>query len=201
MTDSLALPHTGLNAPRWPLCGVGRCGQPPRSGGWQTAVDLGIQEAHSFLYPWKNSHFSEISNLSRKMITNSENWLLKWWFWDSLAFSAFPREIFPGGGGLGDISVLRTTPTAQTWPCSPIQLLPYFLIALRVIYFITSSLGGSFFFPSLFPFLFPFILYFFFFPKEGGWGGESHCQLIERHFHQVFLNYHIGSQPLLCKLY
>lgn len=66
-----------------------------------------------------------------------------------------------------------------------------------------SGLGGHMSRLSLsqLPFFSSLFLCLFFFPREEDWGGESRCQLIERHFHQVFLNYHVGSQPLLCKLY
>lgn len=65
-----------------------------------------------------------------------------------------------------------------------------------------KPLGGPFLLLSLFAF-FNFFLhaFFFFFPKEEDRGGEPYCRLIEKHFYQVLLNHHAGSQPLLGKLY
>ena len=100
-------------------------------------------------------------------------------------------------------AIIRITPVGPTGPCFPstshlISFGPWALYVssqahLVALFFCLFLCIKKIFFACFF--------FFFSFLREEDWGGESHCQLIERHFHQVFLNYHVGSQPLLCKLY
>ena len=58
-----------------------------------------------------------------------------------------------------------------------------------------------FFFFCLFLCLKKIFFLAYFFLSDGGGLGRRKPLSINRLFHQVFLNYHVGSQPLLCKLY
>lgn len=84
----------------------------------------------------------------------------------------------------------------------PINLPPYILWALNLVCLISSSLCCSFFFFfCLFLCLKKIFFLAYFFLSDGGGLGRRKPLSINRLFHQVFLNYHVGSQPLLCKLY
>ena len=98
-------------------------------------------------------------------------------------------------------AIIRTTPVGLTGPYFPStsHLIPLGLKHCISHLKLTLLL---FFFLCLFLCLKNFFfLHTFFFLSEGGGLGRRKPLSINRHFHQVFLNYHVGSQPLLCKLY
>lgn len=104
---------------------------------------------------------------------------------------------FPSHSGVG--CYRGAPPVDPAGPCLRINL-PHHPLTLNLVCLISKTpLCCSFFFflVSFFALKNFFLAYFFL--SDGGGLGRRKPLSINRHFHQVFLNYHVGSQPLLCK--